>query len=287
MKYYVERETTVARKRVEDAATAIKQEKVDMGIAENRGLTTGEQKKTFEEMMATSGDSLSDLWSSDDEEDGEDEDDEDTELGKLSKDDEPGWVMGTISTMVQQCMERCWQKQMKLDEMAQQGWGDTAYYICGTDMNYGTAKLRVPVVVKLQTDDVAAAPALTTFGELVEYLDIVPGISQILQGTFPQGSIQMRPGSGKARSDKGIAYLAPDMDPNSWSIQTLKSCAPVSYYPCICPPHLITMQKSDSDKGMGTAPALLEAHINNLRFLMSNLSEQQFANQFCYVSALS
>jgi len=28
---------------------------------------------------------------------GEDEDDEETEQGKLNEDDEPGWVMGTIT----------------------------------------------------------------------------------------------------------------------------------------------------------------------------------------------
>jgi len=54
-------------------------------------------------MLKTIRDSLSDLATSDDEEDGEDEEDkeEDTERGKLSKDDEPGWVMGTISNTEQ------------------------------------------------------------------------------------------------------------------------------------------------------------------------------------------
>jgi len=57
-------------------------------------------------MLNPIGDSLSDLASSEDEEDGEDEDDdeEDTELGKLSKDDEPGWVMGTITKTVKKRM---------------------------------------------------------------------------------------------------------------------------------------------------------------------------------------
>jgi len=47
--------------------------------------------------------SPSDLASSYKEEDAEDEeDDDDTEQGNLSEDDEPGWVMGTISKMVHQ-----------------------------------------------------------------------------------------------------------------------------------------------------------------------------------------
>ena len=66
-------------------------------------------------MQVAIGDSLSDLASSDDVEDAEDEDDEETEQGKLSKDDEPGCVMGTIAKTEQQCMERFQQKLTKLD----------------------------------------------------------------------------------------------------------------------------------------------------------------------------
>jgi hypothetical protein len=39
----------------------------------------------------------------------------------LSEDDEPGWVMGTITKTVQQHMERFRQKQMKIDELTQTG----------------------------------------------------------------------------------------------------------------------------------------------------------------------
>jgi len=70
---YVERETAVARKRVEDAETAIKQRQEDMSNVEKAGLTTREPEKTFEEMLKAVGDSLSDFASSDDEEDVEDE----------------------------------------------------------------------------------------------------------------------------------------------------------------------------------------------------------------------
>jgi hypothetical protein len=73
-------------------------------------------------MLVAIGDSLSDLASPDDGEDGEDENDEETEQGKLSEDDEPGWVMGTITKTVQQCLERFRHKQMKLDELIQPGW---------------------------------------------------------------------------------------------------------------------------------------------------------------------
>jgi phospholipase/lecithinase/hemolysin len=71
-----------------------------MTHTEIRGMMSRVLGKTFEEMLVVIGDSLSDLASSDDGEDGEDEDDEETEQGKRSEDDEPGWVMGTITTTV-------------------------------------------------------------------------------------------------------------------------------------------------------------------------------------------
>jgi len=146
----VERETALARKRVQDAETAIMQELNDMTTAENVGATTGKPETTFEEMLNAIGDSPSDLASSDEEQDGEDEqyDEEDTELGKLSDDDELGWVMGTISRTLQHRLESVRQKQMKLDELTQQGWGDAAMYFRERDMKYGTTEWRVPAVIK-------------------------------------------------------------------------------------------------------------------------------------------
>jgi len=105
----VNRETAVARKRVEDAETAIKQEHDDMSNADHRGLTSREPEKMFEEMIIAMGDSVIDLASPDGEEDGEDADDEDTELAKLREADEPGWVLGTISSMVPLHTVRYWQ----------------------------------------------------------------------------------------------------------------------------------------------------------------------------------
>jgi len=178
----VERETAVARKRVEDAETAIKQKQDDMSNVDKAGLTTKGPEKTFEEMLNAIGASLSDLASSDEDEDVEDEEeDDDTEQGKLSKDDEPGWVMSTISKTVQHCMERFWQKQMKLDELTQPGWGEAADYFHEKDKKYGMSKLKVPVVIKSQTDVVAAATPQKTFGELLQTVDIVPRISRMPQ----------------------------------------------------------------------------------------------------------
>ena len=113
----MDRETTVARKRDQDAETPIMQEQDHMKNVEMARSTTPKPETTFEEMLNAMGDSLSDLASSEDEEDGEaeDDDEEDTEIGKLSGDNEPGSVMGTISEAVQHRMESFRQKQMRLD----------------------------------------------------------------------------------------------------------------------------------------------------------------------------
>jgi hypothetical protein len=76
-------------------------------------------------MLNAIGDSLSDLASSEDE---EDDDEEDTRHGTLSEDDEPCWVMGTISQMVQHQLESFRQKHMRFDELTQLEWGDAADY---------------------------------------------------------------------------------------------------------------------------------------------------------------
>lgn len=67
-------------------------------------------------MLNAIGDCLSDLASQDNEADAEDEndDEEDSRLGKPSEDHEPGCVMGTIYTMLQQPMESLQQKEMML-----------------------------------------------------------------------------------------------------------------------------------------------------------------------------
>ena len=252
---YEETKTAVARKLVEDADTAIEHEQESRRTAENAGVTTRTPENTFQEMMVAIGDSLSDVPSSNNEEDGDDGDDDDTERGRLSEDDEPGWVMGNISKTVHQCMERFRQKQMKLDDLTQLGWGDTANHSCERDKKYRTTKFRVPAVVKLQTDDGSDTPAPTPFGELMECLDIVPGTLQMPQGTSQPGSSQMRLRSGKPHSKKGLACLPPDTEPNSSHIHEAKPVEPVSVHPCTLPTKLITMWISNSDDDWVTEPS--------------------------------
>jgi len=138
--HYIRRETAGARKPVEDTATAVQQEHKDTRKAENAGLTHREPKYTFQEMMIAISDSLSDHASSNDEDDGDDEDDEETVLGQVSKDDEPGWVMGTITKTVQRCMERFQENQIKLDQLTPLGWEDAADNFRERDMKYSTSE---------------------------------------------------------------------------------------------------------------------------------------------------
>jgi len=231
----VERETAVARKRVQDAETAMMQEQEHMENVEKGRSTTTKPEITFEEMLNAIGDSLSDLASSEDEEDGEDEDDdeEDTGHGKLSEDDEPGWVMGTISKTVKHRMETFRQKQLRLDELMQPGWGDVADYFREREMKYGTADLKIPAVGKPQEDSTAATPSPTTFGELMQALNIVPGQSQMPQVTSRQETSQMRLGSEKPQADNHIVPPMPAAVPDSSPIEIAKPVQPVRIYPCI------------------------------------------------------
>jgi len=193
-------------------------------------------------MLNAIWDSLTDLASSDNEEDAEDEEeDDDTEQGKLSEDDEPSWVMGTISKSVKRRIAMFWQKQMKLDELTKLRWGDAADYFRGRDKKYGTSELKVPAVIKSQTDHVAAAPPPTTFGELWETLDIVPGTSRMPQCTARPGSTHMRVGSGKPKSPEHILSRPPGAG-FDFSLDTYATpVQPVSTYHCILPPELITI----------------------------------------------
>jgi hypothetical protein len=202
-----------------------------MTHAEIAGLTSREPEQTFEEMLVAIGDRLSDHASSDDGEDGEDENDDETEQGKLSEDEEPGWVMGTITKTVQQRIGRFWQNQMKLDELTQPGWEDAPDYFCSQDKMYGISELRDPALVQPQMDNDAPVPPLSTFGELRECLNIVPRSAQMPQGTSRTGSTHIRLGSVKPQSKSSIPSheLAPEPD---W--RTLLKANPVEqvwFYP--------------------------------------------------------
>jgi len=149
--------------------------------------------------------------------------------------------MSTISKTVQQRMERFWQKQMQLDKLTQQGWGDVADYFHDTDQKHSSSSLRVPAVVEPQSNQDFAAPAPTTLGELIECLHIVPRILQMPQGTTRPESCHMRLGSANPKLDTGIPGHTPAVEIDSSRLLKAKPIEPVSFYPCTMHPQPITM----------------------------------------------
>jgi len=230
----VERETAVARKRVQDAAAGILHALKDMTTAENVGATTRKPETMFEDMLHAIGESLSHLACSDDMQDGEEEESEekDTELSKLSDDNVPGWVIGPMSKTVQHRMESFRQKQMTLDRLTQLGLGDAANYFGEKDVKYGTAELKVPAVVNPQMDTTGATPSPPRFGEHMQTLDIFRRQSQMAPVTSPPGCTQWRLGSQKPQSHIFIPVCLSEVVPNSIQIQDAKPIKPISFYPC-------------------------------------------------------
>jgi len=149
----VARETAGARKRVVDPEAAVQQAQDDTMNDDIAGLRSTDPDKTFERKLIAIGENLRNLASSDRGDDGEGENNAESGQVKPSGDDEPGWVMGTITKTVQQSMQTLRQKQMKLDELTQPWWHDAADYFCERDEKYGTSELRVPPVVQLQPND--------------------------------------------------------------------------------------------------------------------------------------
>jgi len=81
-------------------------------------------------------------------------------------------------------------------------------------MKYWATELKVPAVVIPQPTMTAATPSPTTFGELMQVHDIVPGQSQMPQVMFHQGSSKIRLGLEKPEADNHILSRMHDAVPN-------------------------------------------------------------------------
>jgi len=122
---------------------------------------------------------------------------------------------------------------MNLDELTQPGWEDAAAYSREQDNKYGISELSVPVVIQPQTNNHTPAPPPTTFGELMESPDIVPGISQRLQGTSWPGNSHTRLGSVTPQSKSIISSGEPAAEPDLSTLLKVKPVEPISFYRCI------------------------------------------------------
>jgi len=83
-------------------------------------------------------------------------------------------------------------------------------YIHDSDKKYRTTEQKAPVVVKPQTDTTAATPSPTTFGELMQDLDIVPRQSHMPPVISRPGSSQMQLGLRKCQAGNHMVSLTRD-----------------------------------------------------------------------------
>lgn len=187
-------------------------------------MPTRVPKNSFEEILIAIEACLSNLAILDDKEDVDVKADDrnGSELGKLSENDEPGWVMGTLSKEVPQSMETYLVMEIWHDELTQLRWWDMADYFPYRDMKCWMAALKLlPIVISL-ADKVAATPGTTKFVKLIVTVDNVPGKSQMLDGHPHQGCSHTMLGFPKPQSDKQIMSRLPDAASNLLSIKQLK-----------------------------------------------------------------
>jgi hypothetical protein len=138
-------------------------------------------------------------------------------------------------------METFWQKEMKVDELTQPGWEDAAYYFHERGTMYGTSELRVPAVVKQQTDHDSEAPAQITFGRLMVCFNIIPGKYHRMRGSSRPGKIHTLIGSRKPQSNTCMPTLSTRGEPHSPLIPNAKPVEFVRSYCWILQPLLITI----------------------------------------------
>jgi len=147
-------------------------------------------------MLGAIANSQSDLASSDDMEDGIDknDDDADPELGKLSKDDEPGQVIATITKTVQNHMLSFWQKQIALDEPTQTEWWDMAVEF---PERFAVQDGRMEGSSSCDTPNRHYCSHTISYNICTanDEIDVICGQSQMPQVTSRTGSGQMRLGS--------------------------------------------------------------------------------------------
>jgi len=132
------------------------------------------------------------------------------------------------------------QNQINPDKLTHLELGDAANSILERDKKYGTTEFKVLAVLNPQRNKVLAAPAPTTFGELIESRDILPKQMQIMQGSSPQGSSLMRISLGAPKTNKCRLSRLPNKMLNFSLSKKTKPVERVSFYPCILPPELIS-----------------------------------------------
>jgi len=98
---------------------------------------------------------------------------------------------------------------------------------------YGASELRVLAVIQPSTDEDAAAPAATTFRELMKYIVIIPRMSQMMQGTSRPGRCHVTLGLGMPQSNPSITGYEPAEGQETSPLLQAKPVDRVSFYPNI------------------------------------------------------
>ena len=182
-----------------------------MRTAEKARSTTKKPQKTFEDILNVIRESLSDNACSDNQDDGEEEEDEkeDTKIMNLARwwAHSPKWYSTTRRVFGR--------NRWRLTNWRNQDvgtWPTTSLReIWSTGRpNRKFRQFESPRETWLS----AATPSPTTFGELMQTLDDIPGQSQMPQVTTWPGCSHMRLGSEKPQWQKYIASLLPNVVPN-------------------------------------------------------------------------
>jgi hypothetical protein len=94
-----------------------------------------------------------------------------------------------------------------------------------------TTELNFLAVIKPQTDTTAATQSPTTYGVLMQVLDIVPGQSHMPEVMSRQGSSQQRLGLVKPQADNDIVSLMPGAVPDLSQMEIVKKVHCLSFTP--------------------------------------------------------
>jgi len=116
-------------------------------------------------------------------------------------------------------MQMFWQTQLKPDQFTQPRCAEAPDYYCEREYKYGTSKLCIPVVIQLKTDDDVVPPEPTAFVEVMEHLQIVPGVSGLPQGTSRPPNSHRRIRSGMLHTVTSIHGVVSPMVPDLSLIQ--------------------------------------------------------------------
>jgi hypothetical protein len=156
---YVERETEVARRRVEAADAAVKEDMERQYATSAQMPPAANPKKTFEELLALVGDDIDNVVPSDDDDDEEEDEeldsdeDEDIHDGSL---DEDGFVPGQINKTTMAEITAARARTSRMFELTKEGYAEAEAFWRKRDQEVGVDTLKhslLPVASREKESD--------------------------------------------------------------------------------------------------------------------------------------